>query len=79
MRSARTGVDAPLLGGFKWLPWGPPFAMRLSGWVKRDVGIQALYDVTTVAEQPGEIAAGTLNRHILYTVLYIVIMVWDCN
>ena len=30
MRSARAGADAPLLGGFKWLPWGLPFAMHLS-------------------------------------------------
>ena len=22
----------PLLGGFKWLPWGPPFAMCLTKW-----------------------------------------------
>ena len=22
MRGARAGADAPLLGGFKWLPWG---------------------------------------------------------
>ena len=65
MRGTRAGVDTPLLGGFKWLPWGPPFAMRLSGWVKCNVSIQALYDLTTVAEQPGEIAAGTLNHHIL--------------
>ena len=28
MRGARAGADAPLLSGFKWLPWGPPFAMR---------------------------------------------------
>ena len=34
MRGARAGADAPLLGGFKWLPWGQPFAMRLRGWVE---------------------------------------------
>ena len=34
MRGARTGTNALLLGGFKWLPWGPPFAIRLSGWVE---------------------------------------------
>ena len=22
MRSAHAGADTPLLGGFKWLPWG---------------------------------------------------------
>ena len=31
MCGACAGANAPLLGGFKWLPWGPPFAMRLSG------------------------------------------------
>ena len=34
MRGIRAGANTPLLGGFKWLPWGPPFAMRLSGWVE---------------------------------------------
>ena len=34
MCGARAGADTPLLGGFKWLPWGPPFAMHLSGWVE---------------------------------------------
>ena len=28
MCGTRAGADAPLLGGFKWLPWGPPFAMH---------------------------------------------------
>ena len=31
MHGTRAGADAPLLGGFKWLPWGLPFAMHLSG------------------------------------------------
>ena len=34
MYGAHAGADAPLLGGFKWLPLGPPFAMRLSVWVE---------------------------------------------
>ena len=34
MRGARAGTDAPLLGGFKWLPRGLPFAMHLGGWVE---------------------------------------------
>ena len=61
MRGARTGANAPLLGGFQWRPWGPPFAMRKTGGWKRNVGIQALWDLTTVAEQPGEIAASALK------------------
>ena len=61
MRGARAGADAPLLGGFQWLPWGPPFAMRKTGGWKCNVGIQALADLTTVAEQPGEIAASALK------------------
>ena len=28
MCDARAGADAPLLGGFKWLPCWPPFAMH---------------------------------------------------
>ena len=31
MCGTHAGADAPLLGGFKWLPWGLPFAIRLSG------------------------------------------------
>ena len=61
MRGARAGADTPLLGGFQWLPWGPPFAMRKMGGWKRNVGIQALWGLTTVAEQPGEIAASALK------------------
>ena len=34
MHGARTGADAPLLGGFKWMPWGLPFAMLLNGWLE---------------------------------------------
>ena len=34
MRGTRAGANAPLLGGFKWLPWGLSFAIRLSGWVE---------------------------------------------
>ena len=41
MRGTHTGADAPLLGMFKWLPWGPPFAKRKIGGFVRDVGIQA--------------------------------------
>ena len=61
MHGARVGADAPLLGGFQWLPWGPPFAMRKAGEWTRNVGIQALWDLTTVTEQPGEIAANRDN------------------
>ena len=61
MRGAHAGTDAPLLGGFKWLPWGLPFAMCLSRWWKHTVGIQALWGLTTVVKQPGEIAVGTLK------------------
>ena len=41
MRSGRTGADAPLLGKFKWLPWGMPFAKQKMGGSMRNVGIQA--------------------------------------
>ena len=34
MHGVCAGANAPLLGGFKWLPWGLPFAMRLSGWLE---------------------------------------------
>ena len=61
MRSTHAGTDAPLLGGSQWLPWGPPFAMRKVGRWKRNIGIQALRGLTTVAAQPGEIAVGTLK------------------
>ena len=27
MRDTRAGTDPPLLGGVKWLPQGPPFAI----------------------------------------------------
>ena len=67
MHSARAGADAPLLGGFKWLPWGPPFAMRKVGGWKRNVGIQVLWDLMTVARQPGETAVSALKpSHIVY-------------
>ena len=59
MRCSCAGANAPLLGGFKWLPWGPPFAMRLIG--KHNVSIQALQGLTTIVKQPGEIAAGALK------------------
>ena len=32
MRGVRAGADAPLLGGSKWLPGGPPFASVTGGW-----------------------------------------------
>ena len=38
----------------------------LNGGWKRNVGIQALWGLTTVAEQPGEIAAGTLKPLHIY-------------
>ena len=53
MRGARAGADAPLLGGLKWLPWGPPFAMHKAGGWKHNAGIQVLWDLTTVARQTG--------------------------
>ena len=61
MRGARTGTNALLLCGFQWLPLGPPFAMRKTGGWKRNVGIQALWGLTTVAKQLGEIAASALK------------------
>ena len=70
MHGARTGADIPLLGGFKWLPWGRPFAMRLIGWVKHNIGIQALWGLMTIVKQPGEIAAGTLKPSHMYIVSF---------
>ena len=68
MHSTHAGADAPLLGGFQRLPLGLPFAMRKTGGWKRNVGIQALWGLTTVAEQPGEIAASALKpSHIFFT------------
>ena len=61
MRGTRTGANTPLLGGFQWLPWGPPFAMRKMGGWKRNIGIQALSGLTTVAKQLGEIVASALK------------------
>ena len=61
MHSARAGADAPLLGGLKLLPWGLPFAIRKVGKQKHSVSIQALRGLTTIAKQPGEIAAGDLK------------------
>ena len=61
MHSTHAGADAPLLGGFKWLPWGPPFAICKVGKRKHCIGIQALQGLMTVAKQPGEIAAGDLK------------------
>ena len=55
------GTDTPLLGGFKWLPWGLPFAICKVGKWKHSVGIQALWGLTTIAKQPGKIAAGDLK------------------
>ena len=65
MRGARAGTDAPLLGTFKWLPWGPPFAMQEIRWVSARRLYPSPYGLMTIAEQQGEIVAGTLNRHIL--------------
>ena len=61
MHGARAGADALLLGGFKWLPWGPPFALHKVGGWRHNVGIQVLWDLTTVARQPGETAASALK------------------
>ena len=61
MRSTCAGTDAPLLGGFKWLPSGPPFAMHLAGGWKHNVGIQVLWDLTIIARQLGETAASALK------------------
>ena len=57
MRGAHAGADAPLLGGFKWLP----FALRKAGGWRHNIGIQVLWDLTTVARQPGETAASALK------------------
>ena len=61
MHGTRAGADALLLGTFKWLPWGQQYGKN------RWVSVQRRYPspngLTTVAEQQGEIAAGTLNRH----------------
>ena len=61
MRSAWACADAPLLGGFKWLPCGPPFALHWAGGWKHNGGIQVLWDLTTVTRQPGETAASALK------------------
>ena len=68
MHGARAGADAPLLGGFKWLPWGPPFAMHSAGGWKHNVGIQVLWDLMTVARQPGKTAASALKPSHMYMV-----------
>ena len=57
----RAGANTPLLGGFKWLPWGPPFVIRKVGRWKHSIGIQALQGLTTIAKQLGEIAASDLK------------------
>ena len=41
MCGTHAGTDAPLLGMFKWLAWGLPFAKRKMGGSMHDVGIQA--------------------------------------
>ena len=46
-------------------PGGRHLQVLQVGGMKRDVGNQALCDLTTIAEQPGEVAAGNTNRHIL--------------
>ena len=61
MRGAHAGTDAPLLGGFKWLPWGPPFAMHKAGGWQHNISIQVLWDLTTVARQPGKTAVSALK------------------
>ena len=61
MHGAHTDADAMLLGGFKWLPWGPPFALHLVGGWKHNGGIQVLWDLTTVTRQPGETVASALK------------------
>ena len=61
MHGTHAGTDASLLGGFKWLPWGLPFAILKASKRKHSIGIQALRGLTTIAKQPGEIAAGDLK------------------
>ena len=75
MRGARAGANAPLLGGFKWLPWGQPFAMHQAGGWKHNVGIQVLWDLTTVARQPGETAASALKPSHMYSYNNL----WECG
>ena len=61
MHGAHAGTDAPLLGGFKWLPRGHHLQCdKLSKW-KCNISIQALWGLTTVAKQPGEIVVGALK------------------
>ena len=71
MCGTRTGTDTPLLGGFKWLPWGPPFALRKAGGWRHNVGIQVLWDLTTVARQPGATAASALKPSHILILMYI--------
>ena len=42
----------------------------LSGWWKHNVGIQVLWDLMTVARQPGETAASALNPSHIVCDLY---------
>ena len=58
MCGTHAGADAPLLGGFQWLPLGPPFAMHKMGRWKCNVSIQALRGLMTIATQPGENSGG---------------------
>ena len=61
MHGACAGTDTPLLGGLKWMPWGPPFVIHKVGRRKHSIGIQALSGLTTITKEPGEITAGYLK------------------
>ena len=44
---------------------------------KRNIGIQALWGLTTIAKQPGEIAAGTLKpSHMGYFLVFSLQSLW---
>ena len=40
---------------------GAAICNALNGWWKHNIGIQALWGLTTIARQPGEIVAGALK------------------
>ena len=61
MRGAHAGTDTPLLGGLKWMPWGPPFVIHKAGRRKHSIGIQAQWGLMTVTKQPGKIVGGYLK------------------
>ena len=75
MRGAHAGIDAPLLGTFKWLPCEAAICNTKNRRVGARCQYPSPYGLTTVAEQQGRDSGGYPKPSHMYQETFILAMV----